>query len=64
MLTYSISINTMENSAVTCILLLSRVAVWCFKIKRQVLAPENPNSNYDMHVCMRVCKKELELLMS
>lgn len=52
MLTYSISINTMENSAVTCILLLSRVAVWCFKIKRQVLAPENPHSNYDMHACM------------
>lgn len=52
MLTYSISINTMENSAVTYILLLSRVAVWCFKIKRQFLAPGNPNSNYDMHVCM------------
>lgn len=45
----------MENSTVTYILLLVfRVAVWCFKIQKQTLAPGNPNSNYGMYVYIHV----------
>lgn len=45
----------MENSTVTYILvLLFTVAVWCFKIQKQTLAPGNPNSNYGMYVHIHV----------
>lgn len=47
MLRYAISINTMEISAVMySLVLLFRVTVWYFKIKKQALTPGNPYSNY------------------
>lgn len=50
MLTYSISINTAENSPVTYILvLLLRVAVWCSKTKRTGSGLREPKSNYGMY---------------